>query len=515
MDTPTQESSPKTLPELAEASKAHRLSPADEDRATTLLKELLVGGKAGIVAALEPMLSLPWIVCVNAVSAVWPGLTLPMKRHLLATLAKSDTEQARRLRLSVARAVFKIDPAAGLKIAAAVATDLKDAETGSLSSKHRQMFFHVFVGKGKPWLLQLPLGELKAADADALVHAAIESFSFCPPLSQLSILRWVHAGGRFKKISDADLAIAVKSVSRWNARLQQQLKAEVAELPEAILAAFKPEPAKREETPGKAQETKEAPQAPAEPAEQAQEAGEPVQAAAPEEAPTQPQTEPQAQPTPPPAAGPEAITIPRREREREKERERGGRREERPSREGRQQPPEAREVRESREPEKGRKAFDFKDSLRGLEAYVNGLKTELEQTRTQLRRREEELKRGRSARPERVEERRPTADAETLARHNAQLEAAVKELRQQLDDLATYHEAVAESRQLHGDEPLPEGSAESLKSLLSIKLQESYEAYTAMRLEPLDRVFRLDYRDLLGSVFDVLLHEGIRLENKS
>ena len=85
------------LVQLAQAAKAARLAPADEDRAANLLKERLTSGRAGITAALAPMIDgLPWIVCVNAVSAVWEQLSVPRRRHLLSGVAKNETDPARR-----------------------------------------------------------------------------------------------------------------------------------------------------------------------------------------------------------------------------------------------------------------------------------------------------------------------------------------------------------------------------------------------------------------------------------
>ena len=528
----------ETLTSLAEASRARRLAPADEDRAGALLKELLSAGRTGINSAFGPLITLPWIVGVNAVAAVWPGLTIPMRRHLLAILAKDESEQARRLRLSLGRAIFKLEPAAGLKLAVAATADLKDPETGSLSPKHRQIFFNVFVGKGKPWLLQMPLGDLKGADADGFVHCAIETFPYCPPLSQLSILRWANGAGRLKKLSPADLEIATKSIARWNGKLQRLLKAEISELPEAIVAVLKPEtlqPAPMETEAGGQEQTAaeetvaagetKTPVKPREPVnlalqQQRRRTAEidraPARPGSGKPAPTQSVSD---QPAPETPAPPEELNIPSRaarlgkiepkpEREdRDRPRAEAEKPEQRTREERRDERP-AREVRE----DKTRKPFDFKESLRGLESYVAGIRAELELAKAQLRRREEDSKRG--GRTIRGAEEKPSVDTEALIRHNAQLESAVQQLRQQLEDLAAHHEAVAESRLLHTDSPLPEGSAEQLKALLTIKLKESYATYTAMRAEPLDQVFRLHYRDLLGTVFEALLNEGIELEAK-
>ena len=480
---------------LAQAAKAARLSPADEDRATALLTERLSGGKAGITAAIAPMIDgLPWIVCVNAVSAVWEKLTAPLRRHLLASIAKSESDPARRLRLSLARALFKLEPAAGLKLAAAAAADLRHPETGALTAKYRQFFFHIFIGKGKPWLLQLPLGDLKPGEADTLVHCAVECFALCPPISQLSLLRWTHGAGRLKKVSAADLEAVAKGVARWNTKLQRQLKGEIAELPAALEAALKPEalepaPEAAEPEQPRRPESKKTPRAPVAPA-----------------APEHGETE-AAEPAPP-AAPVEELVIPgRAERLAKKAEEKLANKRPDPERRKAERPEER--------PERGERAarsFDVKEALRGVESYIASLRTELEQARKQLERQDHEGKRG--GRAVRTKEEMPSAEVEALTRHNVRLETTVAELRAQLEDLAAHHETVAESRQLHTDAPLPEGE-EQLKALLALQLQENYETYEAMRLEPLDKVFRLDYRDLLGSVFETLSNAGVVLEKEA
>lgn len=506
-ETPAQPETPADpLLALAHAAKVARLAPADEERAATLLSERLAGGKAGITAALAPMLEgLPWIVCVRAVESVWEKFSLPMRRHLLASLAKMETEASRRLRLSIARALFKIDPPAGLKLAASASADLKDAETGALSGKHRQFFFNVFIGKGKPWLLMLPLGDLKPGEADTLVHCAIETFPLCPPLSQLSLLRWAHAAGRFKKLSAADVEAAAKAIGRWNRKLQRQLKTEIPELPpswEAALKLDQPEPHAGKQ----------------------KEAAEPEPAAA--EAAPAPEGEAAPARTEPAETAPEELVIPGRAarqaqkeaaREEAKRASKGGgevpRREER-SKGERPRGEQRGEARPERGERPAAKPFDPKEALRGVEGYIANLRNELEAAKTQVRRLEKEGKRGGRSRREEGVEPFPV-DAEELTRHNARLEATIADLRAQLEDFARDAEAVAEARRLHTGEPLPADGTETLQSLLAIRLAEAFETYHAMRLEPLDKVFRLDYRDLLGSVFDVLQAAGVPLKKQA
>jgi len=516
-EEPAAEPTDDPLLQLARAAKAARLAPADEERATALLSERLAQGRAGITASLAPMLEgLPWIVCVHAVSAVWEGLSVPMRRLLLSAIAKNESEAARRLRLSLSRAIFKLDPPAGLKLAAAAAAGLKDPENGGLSTKHRQFFFNVFVGKGKPWLLQLPLGDLKAGEADTLVHCALETFPLCPPLSQLSLLRWTHAAGRTKKISPADLEAAAKAIARWNRKLQHQLKEELTELPSAWEAVIKPEAA-----PGEAEKRTPKAAAPAPATEPTPDAAEPAEAPAapveeliiPGRAERLAKKEADDEAARASRKQPEPAPLRRGERGNGAERERPERGESRPERsDSRPERSDSRPERGEPRPERAATArsFDPKEALRGVENYLGTLRSELETAKAQIHRLEKEGPR--SSRTRRTAEEARPVDADELTRHNTRLEAANAELRAQLEDFARDAEAVAEARRMHTADPLPEGNADALKSLLAIQLAEAFEIYDAMRLEPLDKVFRLDYRDLLGTVFDILRAAGVPLK---
>jgi len=50
------------LNQLAGASQKARLSPADEERMTALLKQALLDGRAGVARAVEALPKVPWIV---------------------------------------------------------------------------------------------------------------------------------------------------------------------------------------------------------------------------------------------------------------------------------------------------------------------------------------------------------------------------------------------------------------------------------------------------------------------
>src|SRR5687768_16968042 len=79
---------PDELGQLAEASQKARLSSADEERMANLLKEALLGGRAGVARAVEVLPRMPWIVGVRAVETVWPELTAGFRTQLLSGLAK-------------------------------------------------------------------------------------------------------------------------------------------------------------------------------------------------------------------------------------------------------------------------------------------------------------------------------------------------------------------------------------------------------------------------------------------
>ena len=63
------------LAELVRAASRGRLSSAEEERGTALLKELLQGGRAGVSLAIAALPQLPWLVGIRAVESVWPELT--------------------------------------------------------------------------------------------------------------------------------------------------------------------------------------------------------------------------------------------------------------------------------------------------------------------------------------------------------------------------------------------------------------------------------------------------------
>ena len=478
------------LGQLAEAASRARLSPADEERLVTLLKEALLGGRAGVARAVEVLPKLPWIVGVRGVEQVWPELTAGFRTQLLSGLAKEETDAARRMRLSLARALFKMDVPVALKVALGVLKDLRDKDAGGLTQKNAQIISNVFIGRGKPWLAQLPLAELKPAEIDLLVQSAMLAvFSIPhPPVTQLGVLKWAQEAERLDKLQDPALASAVSAVSRWSSKWQNALRKEVANLPEAIASVLKPAPVAGETEPPPAGD--EATDVENEPSVARDEDDEDDEDEDEDEAPKKerPVYEPRPQRTP---EGAEP-----REREREPQRERpvytprnagasggGG----------------------------GGRGFNLNEALKGIDAHVQALRSELAAAQAKSRQKDKDEDR----RPRRAEklgaiiEGEPTPDE--LARLNLQLESRNAELQARIEDLMQHSEDVATSVGAMSGEPVSDPAAQ-LRTLLGLKLREDYDDFRALEKESNDLVVQQHYRTIIRHVFEVLQEVQIPLE---
>jgi hypothetical protein len=229
----------------AEASKPVRLSPDQETAAIDLLKTSLASGKAGIASAVESILTQPWIVGVEAIVQSWAEMKATARKHLLTGLAAHQTDQGRRFRMSLGRGLLTHDAPTALKLVEAVCAEMLTGENGEPSQKDRQIFANVLIGKGKPWLLHLSLADLKPAGADKIIQCALATCfpGQCPPLTQLSVLRWIAAADKLAKLPEASLEVIAKAVKRWHPKLQAELKRDIPELPTPIEEALKAPPA--------------------------------------------------------------------------------------------------------------------------------------------------------------------------------------------------------------------------------------------------------------------------------
>jgi hypothetical protein len=392
-------------------------------------------------------------------------------------LADDETDAARRFRLSLARGLHKLqDVATTLKIGAGVAKEMRDKETGAIASHNAQMFANVFIGKAKPWCAMLPLAELKNSEANALVHCAVvAAFTLPhPPVTQLGVIKWAAEAGRLADLDATALETLIKGVARWPGKWHNILRNEVAELPAAILEVLKPAEAVAAES-----------------TETGSRNGDEAEADSDEE-----------------SNGDDAPPKPK----------------ERPVYISKTIPPkDSRDAQDNRAPQGGQGGqggrdrgtspkspqFNAGEALRQIDAHVAWLKAELKNAEAKARPRDDDSRRGRQRKPDAVViEGEPTI--EELARLNVQLESRIGELQIRLDDLAADSEARAASSGVLTDAAPPAPDVQ-LRSLLALKLQESYGDFLALEQESRDLVARQHYRTLMREVFDVLRNEGVEL----
>jgi hypothetical protein len=523
-DEPIDESaSPvEALNALAETARQKRLSPRDEDKATALLRTCLSTGETS--AALAAMPKLPWILGVRGIEQAWPQLSAEGRTELLNNLATLESEHAIRLRLSVARSLAKLDPPVGIQLAGSVCKTMWDAEKGALSPDHSKLIGNVFIGRGKPWILQLSLEGLDPAEADAIVSCVVFSaFNVNnPPITQLSVLR--YAGSRLADLHANLLAMVAKGVSRWSGKWQDSLRKEVSDLPEAISASLKSErPAKAERRTESAprsesaaesseredeEEEGEIPLPPAleEKLKHALESGDPEAAAA-ATLEANAWRDAQASAAAEEEAGEEAPSERERRgdkrgrRGRDRDRDRGERsdRNDRPDRK-------ERPVYVSREQEAATKsAFHLGAALKQIENHVAQLRNELSTTQAKLRKAESG---GPRRAPDKVllsvEEANLSPDE--LKRLIVQLEQRNTELQSRVEELLADSETRALATAADAD------VTAQYRTLLKLKLQEDYSDYLALEKNLPEYVVQQHYRALIRHVFGVLRDEGVGLQ---
>ena len=531
------------LARLADAAATARLSPADEETLTRLAKESLLGGRAGVTAAIDALPKMPWILGVRAVEAAWPDLTSGFRTQLLSGLAKMETDASRRIRLSLARSLSKIDLPVGIKIAGVVCKEMWDKETASLSAENSKVIGNVFIGRGKPWILQLPLAELKAAEADALLHCVVASaFNYNnPPITQLSILRYASQDGRLGNLHPNLLTLIAKSVGRWSPKWQDGLRKDVPELPETISSALRPPGAQPQPAPqqprketaprpvAKPQDNRHdnrhdddhEPELPPELEEKLEMAAETGDAellqAVTLEVNTWKEAHRQANAERHDAHAEDERSVEeqngggryrndRNDRNDDRERDRKPKsRKERPVYVSREQ--------EARGMGSGGGNFSLSTTLKQIENYCQNLRNDLAAAQNRLRHAEDDQRRNR--RPERERAVVTAEDVhlspEELQRLNHQLEGRIAELQMRVEELTNDSEARAVSMKAGGDTEAPD-PATQLRTLISLKLEEDYADFLALDNEAPDIIVQQHYRDLIRHVFAVLAEEGFELK---
>ncbi len=446
------------LSNLVEEAKSQRLSPAKEDQAVSLIKELLLTGRYGIQQALEAAVQLSWSVGVKALSETWPNLKESARRLIVTSLNHHKNEQGRRIRMSVARGLFPIDPRVTLKMLASVCDEMLNASPETITNKDRQSFSNVFIGKGKPWLHHLELTGLRPGEATRIIQCAANACfpREVSPFTQLCLIRWISGTGRFGRLPKETLEIVAEGVQRWPLKFRKELTRDIPEMPGSIREAAQiKEESDVEPTPAVSDSSNPENLAPNAAAESPADVEEP--------------------PKPSGSTG--------KARTRNKAGGGGG---------------------------AGKGAFDFTRTLQEIQRYVSGLETELAETKERLRRVSDSAKRSRRAgrSDESLSGEELEKELESLRRYNAQLEDRVDELHHQLTEFAADQEEIASSLRAGSDDPVTDAK-EQFRIMLSVKLRQDFDEFQAVEREPEDEVFREHYRILLKSVFETLAECGV------
>jgi len=450
------------LQAVIEAAKASRLSPADEDHALQLLKQAIPGGPKALPAILDAILALPWGVGVRAVTEAWPETKPAGRARLIGGMAKIDSEASRRIRLSLARGLHAQDAASALKLVVSVCEAMGGAQGGS-TTKDRQVFANVMLGKARPWIMNISMTDMKPAEAHKLITPALESCGQSPIFTQIWVLRWICDGDKFGVIPPEHVEAIGKSINRWQPRWRKELRKIIPRLPDALEAQLVDSPSHQP-----APAVHHAPEIPA--SEAAEEPDAPIADTESDEAPSAPEEERVSQQRPPP---PQRQADPR-------------------DRSSRNRPAAATGL------------FDLNRSLREIESYVVRLRSELQQAQAVARRREPapDRHRGRMAGPAASPE-----ELDELRRHNLQLTEQNEELLRRIEELTNDHEDRAATLEIND-------ALEQFKTFLGLKLKEDFADYNAISRESLNEVIRRHAHEILGRIFSVLQAEGVRFDRE-
>lgn len=445
----------EALRQMTEKAKAGRLAAADEQAGASSFRDLVLGGGKALAAALELLNELPWYIPVNGTVDAWAQLTPARKRSFLAALRLLQAEVALRMRLSIARGLFKVDPESALKLIVSTLGDMH--KSGNLQGRDRSAVANVLIGKTKPWLFQLDLSKLKAADATLIAVCALEACTVASPPAAFAVIEWAKPYAAVSALNEEARSELTKVLAKWSGRWQKQISK--LDLPDDVRAqvgsvkSAQPQPAAPGPTPG----------APAS--------------------------------VPPPAADPDAPTPaePQPPASREKAAKPTNHRHA------------ARPAPAQKAPQKpaARENLVISDLLRQVEHRFEQVKGELQAARQQLR----------NLTPVNGSNSGGTAGAHSpelqkLRDENSRLTGEIQQLRGTLDELAADRFDVAVSRRADTEQP-DNDPLSQFQSLLTLKLREEI-----MRFQALNRENHLDGLPLLlENVINVLEAHGIDLSN--
>ena len=509
------------LAALSQTGNTNRLSPADEDRATRLMLKCLLEGGDGITAALDAMPQLPWILGVRAIENAWKDLPAEARATVLDGLTKMDTDNGYRLRLSMARSLARVELGEAVKVAAATCRSMWNGADGTLKAEHSKLIGNVFIGRGKPWVLQLQLADLSPEDANAILSTVVFStFNVNnAPITQLSVLR--YAGARLGQLHENLIGMVARAVARWNGKWQSALRKEVPELPEAILSGLKPEGAPEPRA-------RRGDDAPAQPAPEVEtplpaELEEKLRLAAETEDPAAVEAVNQEI-----SAWREADKIARLEALDDEDDDEddedepaadddedepaasddsGGRRK-RGRNDRKERPTYVPRDQESR----AQSGFNFGAAIRQLESYVSGLRNDLATAQNRARRADDDGRKSRRESADRpvISHDEANLSPDELKRLVIQLEGRVEDLKSRVEELTSDSEARALAMAAGTTDAAPDAVTQ-LRTLLALKLQEDYADFLTLQKESPDAIVQQHYRGLINHVFDVLRSEQIPL----
>jgi hypothetical protein len=441
---------------VIENSRTGRLSPADEQKGAALFKELVMSGGKPLSSALELLGDLPWFVPVNGALEAWPQLTPAKQRAFLAALKPLESEASRRMRLSIARGLHKLDPTSALKLIVATLQSLR-TETG-LDQKDRQIFYSVLIGKNKPWLLQLDLNSLKPAEAGLLALSAIECVVGANPPASVAVIQWAKPFQPLTTIPEPLQQELAKTFRKWSSRWQKQLvEADLPPILKEILQAKFVKPSEdRQNSP----------------------APEPVRQLNTHEAVQHPHSQNRRRPQH--QQGKSQPTSQSENRHEKSHRQRS------------EKPP----------PNVQNLGMDLSDLLKQIQAQFDVLREELQTARNQLLRSPQPSNQGE------VHGIESNKEFGKLREENARLTETVTALRETLSDLASENFDQAVSRRADTGEPVTD-PVEQYKSLLTLRVREQI-----VNFQTLNREQNVDALPLLlDNILRTLQENGIDLED--
>lgn len=439
---------------MTEKAKAGRLAAADEQAGASSFRDLVLGGGKSLAAALDLLNELPWYIPVNGTVDAWAQLTPARKRSFLAALRPLQTEVALRMRLSIARGLFKVDPESTLKLIVSTLGEMH--KSGNLQGRDRSAVANVLIGKTKPWLFQLDLSKLKAADAKLIAVCALEACTAASPPAAFSVIEWAKPYAEVSALNGEARSELTRGLAKWAGRWQRQIaKLDLPDDVRAQVGAVKSSP---------------------------------PQPAAPDSASGTPA------PVPTPSADPDALPPAQSQAP--------------PSR-GKASKPEA--PRHAARPAPAQKTpqrpavkdnLAISELLRQVEHRFEQVKGELHAARQQLRNLTPVNGSSGGSPPAH------SSELHKLREENSRLTEEVQQLRSTLDELAADRFDVAISRRADTGQPENDPLSQ-YQSLLTLKLRDEI-----MRFQALNRENHLDGLPLLlENVINVLEAHGIDLSN--